>query len=502
MLRKLRPARFWVGQSPDARKLFRATREALPSAVGQFISYLAKHPQTPMNEIIEPYIKFEAALRRIYAQHPDHEIVNDGHVNSQSIFADPKQKLAIRARNPSDETEEEKSKYIMPLNDGDRRSNGAPAVASSLEDFRDNLSAFAGWPLRLTCWDNVVVAGGAVTAALLPSPEGSVDIGSYYRERYAPDADVDLFMYGLTSDEACEKILSLEKDIKEAIRCPTLTIRTKYAITIVSQYPIRHVQIVLRLYGSISEILTGFDIDCACAAYSGTEVYASPRAIAALSTQSNVIDLSRRSPSFESRLDKYRQRGFEVLWPELDRTRICPGILDQPLARTQGLAKLLVMERLGPTQRKSSDSQQISSYYTMSIPYGPGWNAAKIRDVLERRDKTMNSTGLGKRINIHRHLCFVGIAEEVLGDCCGSCPETKAIENRHDMYVRGGIEFLADDPGRQAIGSFHPLTDRHWTKMAYNENGQLVRKVSKPLRHMYRCIKRGLILLNSVPWHA
>ena len=40
------------------------------------------------------------------------------------------------------------------------------------------------------------------------------------------------------------------------------TVRTKNTITIVSQYPNRHVQIVLRLYKSISHILTGFDVNC------------------------------------------------------------------------------------------------------------------------------------------------------------------------------------------------------------------------------------------------
>lgn len=40
------------------------------------------------------------------------------------------------------------------------------------------------------------------------------------------------------------------------------TVRTKNTLTIVSQYPNRHVQIVLRLYKSISQILTGFDVNC------------------------------------------------------------------------------------------------------------------------------------------------------------------------------------------------------------------------------------------------
>lgn len=38
-------------------------------------------------------------------------------------------------------------------------------------------------------------------------------------------------------------------------------VRTKHAVTIVGQYPNRHVQIVLRIYHSPAEVLMGFDID-------------------------------------------------------------------------------------------------------------------------------------------------------------------------------------------------------------------------------------------------
>jgi ankyrin repeat protein len=36
--------------------------------------------------------------------------------------------------------------------------------------------------------------------------------------------------------------------------------------------------------------------------------------------------------------------------------------------------------------------------------------------------------------------------------------------------VSGEISFLKDDPGRQSIGSFNPITDQDWTEMAYIGN--------------------------------
>jgi hypothetical protein len=118
---------------------------------------------------------------------------------------------------------------------------------------------------------------------------------------------VDLFIYGLNEEEAVKKIIQIEQRIKDSILTETTTVRTKNAITIASQYPTRHVQIVLRIYKSVAEILTGFDVDCSCAAYDGQQVWAAPRALAAYMTQTNTIDLTRRSPSYENHLrEKFR----------------------------------------------------------------------------------------------------------------------------------------------------------------------------------------------------
>jgi len=38
------------------------------------------------------------------------------------------------------------------------------------------------------------------------------------------------------------------------------------------------------------------------------------------------------------------------------------------------------------------------------------------------------------------------------------------------MYVRGKISFIVDDPGRQSVGSFHPITEGSWYDVAYRKN--------------------------------
>lgn len=87
------------------------------------------------------------------------------------------------------------------------------------------------------------------------------------------------------------------------------------------------------------------------------------------------------------------------------------------------------------------------------------WNQPKERDVY-----------------LHRHPAFFGRVVDVIQDCCGSCPkpvtpeEMEIAEKESGIYVPGDVMFRIDDPGRQQIGSFNPLTDDDWTEMAYVGN--------------------------------
>ena len=90
----------------------------------------------------------------------------------------------------------------------------------------------------------------------------------------------------------------------------------------------------------------GFDVDSCAVGYDGTNVVVCPRTALAMMTQSNTVDMSRRSPSYEMRLAKYAQRGFEVLVPGLDRDRVDPFLYEKRFDQTKGLSRLLMMERL------------------------------------------------------------------------------------------------------------------------------------------------------------
>ena len=124
-----------------------------------------------------------------------------------------------------------------------------------------------------------------------------------------------------------KKLNEIYEAVCNEIPYTALAFRSAYAISIVSQFPYRHIQIVLRLYSSPAEILMGFDVDSCSCGFDGKQVYMTPRCHQALIRQMNTVDMTRRSPTYELRLAKYADRGFEVEVPLLQREKIDPMIL-------------------------------------------------------------------------------------------------------------------------------------------------------------------------------
>ncbi|KAK6535854.1 hypothetical protein TWF281_000104 [Arthrobotrys megalospora] len=541
-----------------------ASTEIFPTDTASFLSHVAKNDGVkPLRKLVGPYLEYESKLRALFAQDPSNEALADNTVGLVPIYAGEEAAIKIQAREP--EPDQKKSQYLMELDSSTRKTTGERAIVD-LEDFKRNFSIFTEDALQGLDWSNIVAAGSSVLTPILAVPEehrkNKRTLRDYYHQVFAPTSDIDLFIYGIQDEQAAiERMTAIEATIRSNLLWKATSVRTKNTITIISKYPNRHVQIVLRLYSSISEILTGFDVSCACVAYDGQQVYANPRAIVSWMLQCNDIDLTRRSPSYEFRLAKYRKRGFEVYYPDLQRDKIDPTIYERNIVKLKGLAKLLLLERLPDADQRdahlsnrraeqgrpmrsrrrsryrrsrkgkefealktrvpevpewdvnivtTSEAWEESNYYTITLPYGEDFPAKKTERLIYESDMLLNTkhkkgTGPQKdRVGyLHRHPAFVGSVKYIVGDCCGSCPEPKNDEERElqaqddKFFVRGPVTFIRDDPGRQEIGSFNPRTEDDWTHMAYLSENEIFFRAIAS--NDVEGIKKWISTVNSSP---
>ncbi|KAL8690967.1 MAG: hypothetical protein Q9218_003705 [Villophora microphyllina] len=170
-------------------------------------------------------------------------------------------------------------------------------------------------------WTNVFVAGGMVLNTLLhtdPTKDQEKDI---------LECDIDLYLYGLTPEEANRKVKEIEAVWirNDELRCMVqgdepdpMVIKNAKTITFIPRYPNRRIQIVLKLTASPLDILLKVDIDACAVGFDGTRVLMLPRCARAIETGYSVFTmdliwghhLGNRRETQESRLSKYADRGF------------------------------------------------------------------------------------------------------------------------------------------------------------------------------------------------
>lgn len=77
-------------------------------------------------------------------------------------------------------------------------------------------------------------------------------------------------------------------------------------------------QVIFRLYKSKSEILHGFDLGPSAVGFDGTTVFLTALGKLSYENRIIVVDTTRRSTTYEYRIQKYFKRGFELVLPELN----------------------------------------------------------------------------------------------------------------------------------------------------------------------------------------
>ncbi|CUS09475.1 unnamed protein product [Tuber aestivum] len=148
-----------------------------------------------------------------------------------------------------------------------------------------------------------------------------------------------------------------------------------------------------------------------------------------------------------------------------------PNYLRTSVHRTVGLARLLVLEALPePETRDAYVRQRKEEMGRPMDPYASLWMNKNRGDKKQGTDGDLAEWNFEDISNYEKFSIPYGPGYDakkgVVVDCCGFCPELlsddeKKVQEQEDvMYIRGDLEFLKDDPGRQEIDSFYPRTLR------------------------------------------
>lgn len=177
-----------------------------------------------LQDALNPCLKAEAELRRLFATERNNKLLDDPYVGLVDVYASNSESESLRltqARQVEGLSDHD-AKYVFPLKKEQRRATKEPAMATSLDQFRASWNIFTEGALsQLTDWNNVVAAGGAVLASLLPLPErarGSKRaIRKYFHEETYSTSDIDLFLYDLTPEQAEKKAIQIYEAVRDSV---------------------------------------------------------------------------------------------------------------------------------------------------------------------------------------------------------------------------------------------------------------------------------------------
>lgn len=230
--------------------------------------------------------------------------------------------------------------------------------AKSDEEFRWRFEEVAARHLRGfdLAANGMCVAGGSVACCLMRDPKKDFEIQLFF----SGFSDVDVFLVGDQTEEAVRKnIHALGAHLQRQSRNGKLTVyRTVNCITFCGE-PIEYsaklltssgeikvipsdtikyyngnyqdktgtwslspdqftVQVILRRYSTPGEIIHGFDLGSCAALWDGSKVLLTRMGAIAAEHGANVLDLTIRRPSYERRLARYFERGYDLVLPDLD----------------------------------------------------------------------------------------------------------------------------------------------------------------------------------------
>lgn len=202
-------------------------------------------------------------------------------------------------------------------------------LAQSDAEFAGRLAHIAPW---FASFDlaavGLVLAGGAASALMTSDPTDGCP--RLYH-------DFDLFLVGARSDASVRAAVQTLAEHLAAVWRGAITVyRTLGCITFAPQRvtseqiadedkenrPSRLVQIILQRYNTAAEILHSFDLGSSAVLWDGAHVWMTALGKLAIYRGANVINLAARYPSYETRLARYYDRGFDIVLADIPAARM------------------------------------------------------------------------------------------------------------------------------------------------------------------------------------
>ncbi|KAJ7691363.1 hypothetical protein B0H17DRAFT_1201209 [Mycena rosella] len=161
-------------------------------------------------------------------------------------------------------------------------------IQPSTAAFKRTFDRLSDGLLKGLDWSNVLVTGGIVLGALL-ALDGVPDAAKQWAT-----SDIDVYMYGLAPAAANAKLKHLFETFRANLPAgaPAIVVRNSKTVTFYSRYPLRRVQVVLKLVRSPKAVLLNFDLDVCAMGWDGTEFWMLPRAARALETGFSVFTMN------------------------------------------------------------------------------------------------------------------------------------------------------------------------------------------------------------------
>ena len=393
---------------------------------------------------------------------------------------------------------------------------------------------------------NLLIAGGSVS-----------NIVRNY-SAYNSDSDIDFFVYGLSVKKATIRIKEWILDIllpnrNSKGKCNKQSeddfesesdsnkkkkskkqedfdeyklIRNNNTLAIHLETYDAKIQIIFRLYTSISEILHGFDLGSSAVGYDGENVYFTSLGKFCHEFSCNIIDTTRRSTTYEYRLDKYFNRGFNIVLPRLDVSKLRTSyfkystieICELPyfvFGYSNIIGNKIIIERFYNTFGKTSDYNlepmditniyyhslniniinlikdvdyfyYVSSNITMDnidiLSKPPVLNKGTITTFYDKIRKKLNKKKID--VNLLNQYFTVETTKNIVGSIFNKKIDTKQylddlVERQRNYAIKklkkllnqdhSKIKWITDNPGTQLTSSFNPIIEdeNNWYGKTY-----------------------------------